>query len=84
MPRLCAVMVIMSANLSSDPPIFSASAIAASLPEATIATSIAWRTVIVWPASRPNRTGGTEAARAETVSLSASESRPAPISVKAT
>jgi len=49
------LMVITSANFSSDPPIFSASATAASLPEATIATLIAWRTVIVSPVS--SRTG---------------------------
>ena len=84
MPIRCATAVIISANCRSLPPSFSASATAASLPDATIVALIASRTVTIWPALSPKRTGETFAAAAETVILSSKERRPALISDSAT
>ena len=57
MPRSRAIAVMRAANASSLPATFSASATAASLPDATIAALMACRTVITCPAFRPNFTG---------------------------
>ena len=72
-----------AANASSVSAIFSASATAASLAEATMAALMASRTVMTWPARKPNRTGFCRAACSETLILSAKLRRPASISDKA-
>ncbi len=83
MPSSIAVFVMRAANAGSVSAIFSASATAASLPEATMAALIASRTVMTWPERSPNLTGFCRAACCETLILSSKRRRPASISDKA-